>query len=132
MSGTGEEILNPPIETVQLTAAGRLRATVIIRSEITDGAGALAGTGILGLIARRAPRDQDEVVADAVAAEDADIAVVLVGLTDEQETEAVDKQRRTACSQRILRPTSRPTPRANMTACGSQPQQTLAGNSPGN
>ena len=45
-----------------------------------------------GLIARLAPRDQDEVIAEAAAAAaDADVAVVVVGLTEEQETEAVDK-----------------------------------------
>ena len=37
-------------------------------------------------------RDQDEVIAEAVgAAADADVAVVVVGLTEEQETESVDK-----------------------------------------
>jgi beta-glucosidase len=44
------------------------------------------------LIARPAPRGDDEVIADAVrAAAAADLAVVVVGLTEEQETESVDK-----------------------------------------
>jgi beta-glucosidase len=51
-----------------------------------------SGIAMLGLIARRAPRDQGEVIAEAVhAARAADVAVVVVGLTEEQETEAVDK-----------------------------------------
>jgi beta-glucosidase len=91
-SGMGEEILNPPIETVQVDVqqGDLVEATVIMRSETADGA--LAGIGMLGLIARRAPRDQDEVLAEAAAAaRAADVTVIVVGLSDEQETEAVDK-----------------------------------------
>jgi beta-glucosidase len=93
-TGMGEEILNPPIETLQLAVqpGALVEATVMMRSETTQDAGAMAGTGMLGLVARRAPRDQDEVIGEAAAAaRAADIAVVVVGLTDEQETEAVDK-----------------------------------------
>jgi beta-glucosidase len=44
------------------------------------------------LIARTAPADQDAVIAGAVAASRvADVAVVVVGLTEEQETESADK-----------------------------------------
>lgn len=47
---------------------------------------------VAGLIARAAVRDQDDVIANAAtAAAEADIAVVVVGLTEEQEAEAVDK-----------------------------------------
>ena len=57
------------------------------------GATPLAGVGLFALVARPAPRDDDEVIADAAArrGRDADVAVVVVGLTEEQETEAVDK-----------------------------------------
>ena len=48
--------------------------------------------GMFGLVAHAAPRDRRQVIADAVAAAAAaDVAVVVVGLTEEQETEAVDK-----------------------------------------
>jgi beta-glucosidase len=93
-TGLGEEVLHPPIRTDQVsTEAGSLiEATVILRSESPDGGGPLEGVGMLGLVARRAPRNQDEVMAEAVAAASAaDLAVVVVGLTEEQETEAVDK-----------------------------------------
>jgi beta-glucosidase len=44
------------------------------------------------LLARTAPRPADEIIAEAArAAAAADVAVVVVGLTEEQETEAVDK-----------------------------------------
>jgi beta-glucosidase len=47
---------------------------------------------MVGLIARPAPRPDEEVIAEAVAAaRQADVAVVAVGLTEEQETEARDK-----------------------------------------
>ena len=47
---------------------------------------------MIGLIARPAPRPDDEAIAAAVgAARDADVAVVVVGLTVEQETESRDK-----------------------------------------
>ena len=47
---------------------------------------------LAGLIAEAAPTDDDEAIAAAArAAQDAETAVVVVGLTAEQETEAVDK-----------------------------------------
>ena len=47
---------------------------------------------MFSLSVRVAPRDADEVIGKAAsAARDADVAVVAVGLTEEQETEAVDK-----------------------------------------
>jgi beta-glucosidase len=50
------------------------------------------GAGLFGLIGRVASRETVDVVDDAVrAAADADVAVIVVGLTEEQETESVDK-----------------------------------------
>ncbi|GDY28380.1 beta-glucosidase family protein [Gandjariella thermophila] len=47
---------------------------------------------LLGLVARPAPRPAAEVISAATrAARDADVAVVVVGLTEEQETEGLDK-----------------------------------------
>ena len=48
--------------------------------------------GMIGLIARPAPKPDDKAIADAVAAaRQADVAVVVVGLTAEQETESKDR-----------------------------------------
>jgi beta-glucosidase len=53
---------------------------------------ALGGWAGLGLVAEPTPPTDDEAIAAAVAAvRNADVAVVVVGLTDEQETEAFDK-----------------------------------------
>ncbi len=50
------------------------------------------GHGLLGLVVEPTPPSDDEAVAAAVsAAAEADVAVVVVGLTEEQETEALDK-----------------------------------------
>jgi beta-glucosidase len=52
----------------------------------------LGGWAGLGLVAEPTPPTDDEAIAAAVAAaRAADVAVVVVGLTDEQETEAFDK-----------------------------------------
>ena len=52
----------------------------------------MAGAGLFALVARPARREPETVIAEAVAAaRAADVAVVVVGLTAEQETEAVDK-----------------------------------------
>ncbi len=88
-TGMGAEVLNPPLETIRVAVepGDTIVGTMTLRS-----GGTLGGAALLGLIARRAARDQDEVITEAVAvAEAADVAVVVVGLTDEQETEAVDK-----------------------------------------
>lgn len=115
-SGTsmGEELLSPPLDfgVVELNGSGVVEVDVRLlgappAARSTDtGAGAdagaegdtapasspFAGAGMFGLIARPATRDQAAVIADAVeAARGADVAVVVVGLTEEQETEAVDK-----------------------------------------
>ncbi|HEU4424476.1 MAG TPA: glycoside hydrolase family 3 C-terminal domain-containing protein [Pilimelia sp.] len=91
-TGFGEEILAPPHRTdvVDVAAGEIIEATVTLLPR--DAAAPLVGAGIFGLIARAAPRPVRDVIAEAVrAAESADIAVVVVGLTEEQETEAVDK-----------------------------------------
>jgi beta-glucosidase len=88
--GFGAELLAPPYRTdvVTLIPGDVVEATVTLLS----GDSPLAGAGLFGLIARTAPRPSADVIADAVrAAAAADIAVVVVGLTEEQETEAVDK-----------------------------------------
>jgi beta-glucosidase len=57
-----------------------------------DSTNPLAGIGIFTLVVRPVPAALDTVLADAArAAAAADVAVVVVGLTEEQETEAVDK-----------------------------------------
>ncbi|MGK5681809.1 beta-glucosidase family protein [Actinoplanes sp. URMC 104] len=79
-SGMGEEVLTPPTEVITADV-DRLEASV-----------AIDGMGLYGLIGRAAARETVDVIDDAVrAAAAADVAVVVVGLTEEQETEAVDK-----------------------------------------
>lgn len=88
--GFGEEILAPPSRTfgTSLDAAAVVEATVTLAGRD----GPMAGFGRFGLIARPAPRPVAAVIDDAVsAARRADVAVVVVGTTEEQETEAVDK-----------------------------------------
>jgi beta-glucosidase len=91
-SGLGEEVLAPPSHTTVTEVADGTVIEATVQLVSRDSGGPLAGVGQFGLIARRAPRPADEVIADAVrAATGADVAVVVVGLTEEQETEAVDK-----------------------------------------
>ncbi len=91
--GIGEELLAPPTEALEVG----LSAPTVVEIEVTllvPGAGdpPLLGAGAFGLIARRAARSVADVIAEAAAAAArADVAVVVVGLTEEQETEAVDK-----------------------------------------
>jgi beta-glucosidase len=82
--GFGEEVLTPPLHTQQYEVGEGelLEATVT----------AFTGAGLFGLIGHRAARETVDVIDEAVqAAAAADVAVVVVGLTEEQETEAVDK-----------------------------------------
>jgi beta-glucosidase len=91
-SGMGEELLAPPAHTTvaEVADGAVIEATVLLLGK--ESGAPLAGVGQFGLVARPAPRPVDEVLADAVrAATGADVAVVVVGLTEEQETEAVDK-----------------------------------------
>ncbi len=92
-SGIGEEILLPPsaVITAELPAQALIEASVTLPGATAEGAGA-ADPALYALVARPAPREADAVIADAErAAAAADVAVVVVGLTDEQETEAADK-----------------------------------------
>ncbi|HEV8175282.1 MAG TPA: glycoside hydrolase family 3 C-terminal domain-containing protein, partial [Actinoplanes sp.] len=96
VSGTnmGEEILAPPTGTdiVDVNAGTLLEATVTLRPGVGPAGEAFTGIGLFGLIARKAAREIVDVIDDAVkAAAVADVAVVVVGLTEEQETESVDK-----------------------------------------
>ena len=87
--GFGEEVLAPPLRTDLFTAGdGSLfEATVTLAGGTT-----FSGMGLFGLIGHTAPRPTVDVIDDAVrAASGAEVAVVVVGLTEEQETESVDK-----------------------------------------
>jgi beta-glucosidase len=81
----GEEILAPPVRTdvVDVAEGTILDATVTLSGD---------GPAALALIAHQASRETVDVIDEAVrAAATADVAVVVVGLTEEQETESVDK-----------------------------------------
>jgi beta-glucosidase len=89
-TGFGDEMLAPPARFEVVTAAD----SGLLEIELTmpEGAGPLDNVANVGLIARPAARNQHEVIKEAAAAASlADVAVVVVGLTEEQETEAVDK-----------------------------------------
>jgi beta-glucosidase len=87
--GIGEELLAPPTVVNRYGSARVVEATATLWQ--TDGS-PLAGAGLFGLVARPARREPATVLAEAeAAARAADVAVVVVGLTAEQETEAVDK-----------------------------------------
>ena len=85
VSGTpGEAILAPPTQLLDLAIDG----PVVVEAEIelTD------PHALVGLVARPAPlSDAAAIEAAVAAARDADVAVVVVGLTEEQETESRDK-----------------------------------------
>ena len=90
----GEEILAPPVRTdvVEVAEGEILEATVALVSGNGPAGEIFSGIALLGLIAHRASRETVDVIDDAVrAAAAADVAVVVVGLTEEQETESVDK-----------------------------------------
>ena len=92
--GFGEELIAPPAKTtvVELRAGVLIEAEVALRRTTGEDDDVLSGAGVFALVARPAPRPADEVLSQAgQAAADADVAVVVVGLTEEQETEAVDK-----------------------------------------
>jgi beta-glucosidase len=87
-AGIGEEILAPPAAVDRYESARVVEAT----ATLWPAEGPLAGSGLFGLVARPARREPETVIAAAVdAARTSDVAVVVVGLTPEQETEAVDK-----------------------------------------
>ena len=79
----GESVLRPPgwYTDVVLTGPTDLTAEVLLQ-----------GIGAVALVAEPMPAADDVAIeAAAQAARDADVAVVVVGLTEEQETEAIDK-----------------------------------------
>jgi beta-glucosidase len=87
--GIGEELLTPPAAVHRYETAREIEATATLR--LAAGS-PLAGAGLFGLVARPARRDPETALAAAdAAAPAADVAVVVIGLTAEQETEAVDK-----------------------------------------
>jgi beta-glucosidase len=97
--GFGEDALTPPGQsfTVRLTGdrVVEVEAHKPLPPEGTPSTGSPFSDGVAGLyglIARPPQRPSAVALAEAVAAaQDADVAVVVVGLTEEQETEAVDK-----------------------------------------
>ncbi|WP_436519867.1 beta-glucosidase family protein [Actinoplanes sp. HUAS TT8] len=88
-NGFGEAVLTPPLRVDRFTAtAGDVFSA---RVELLS-AGTFANAGLFGLIGQVAPRSTVDALDDAVrAAAQADVAVVVVGLTEEQEAESVDK-----------------------------------------
>ena len=87
--GFGEEVLTPPTRTDRFEVeAGTLVEALVRFSSGT----AFSGMGLFGLIGHVASQPTVDVIDEAVrAAAAADVAVVVVGLTEEQETESVDK-----------------------------------------
>ena len=82
-----EAILRPPgwQTDVVLDAETQIVADVDL-SQVSD------GHGLLGLVVEPTPLSDDDAIAAAVAqAAQSDVAVVVVGLTEEEETEAFDK-----------------------------------------
>jgi len=80
----GEALLRPPAWTTSCE-----QRDIELEAEVAVPA---TGFGRFALVARPAARPVAEVLAEAVhAAEGCDVAVVVVGLTEEQETEASDK-----------------------------------------
>jgi beta-glucosidase len=91
--GIGAEMLSPPAQVVELHLgedADLVEATVELGVKTEDNP--LGGVGMFSLVVRAVPRPVEDVLEAArLAAAEADLAVVVVGLTEEQETEAVDK-----------------------------------------
>ncbi|MFI7148745.1 glycoside hydrolase family 3 C-terminal domain-containing protein [Nonomuraea sp. NPDC050022] len=85
----GEAVLRPPGAT---TLAEVAPGDVVEAEVLPASTGPRGKRGLYGLAAHPAPDDVETVTARAVsAARAADVAVVVVGLTEEQETESVDK-----------------------------------------
>lgn len=99
----GEAMLKPPSRSTPMQVAAGTE--IVARVDITGGTGTVSsadnaeldavnasGAGPKGIVAGPSARPVEEVIAEAVAAaRAADVAIVGVGLTEEQETEAVDK-----------------------------------------
>jgi beta-glucosidase len=81
----GAALLDPPVWSTVATA--RPGSRLVARLDTSGGA-----LGMFGLVAGHAPRQTELAITEAVdAARGAEVAVVVVGLTAEQETEALDK-----------------------------------------
>ncbi len=90
--GFGEAILAPPVHTLRADIGDDDLLEAFVDADWSARDQGLVGAGLFGLIARPAPRDSAAVIADAArAAAAADVAVVVAGLTEQQETESVDK-----------------------------------------
>lgn len=77
-----EALLKPPFWTTEVLVSPGDRITARVRE----------AAALVGLIAQPVPRPSADAIDAAVrAAREADVAVVVVGLTDEQETEGFDK-----------------------------------------
>jgi beta-glucosidase len=100
----GESMLKPPAwtEEVELGEGAVVEATVTIVPSVPQPAPTgevnqlshiiASGMGLKSLVARPVPAPAEQTIAAAVeAAREVDVAVVVVGLTEEQETEALDK-----------------------------------------
>ncbi|MFC4563338.1 glycoside hydrolase family 3 C-terminal domain-containing protein [Nocardiopsis mangrovi] len=82
--GPGADMLSPPVWTAESVAEPG--------APITATATAGDWVRLLGLVARRAPRPPQDAIAEAAeAARESAVAVVVVGLTQEQENEGGDK-----------------------------------------
>lgn len=93
LAGSGfDQMMSPPTAVEQVPGGGtdagiEVTATVTLPSE-----GPMASVGLFGLVAGPVPGTDEQAIAEAVrAAADADVAVVVIGLTEEQETEGADK-----------------------------------------
>ncbi|HEU5484512.1 MAG TPA: glycoside hydrolase family 3 C-terminal domain-containing protein [Microlunatus sp.] len=94
VGGIGAVMLAPPAQVSVLEVsdgADEIIASVQLATA-DDPSNPLAGVGMFSLVVRPVAAALDQVLAEAAqAAAAADLAVVVVGLTEEQETEAVDK-----------------------------------------
>jgi beta-glucosidase len=94
VGGIGAVMLAPPsqVHTVQVRDDEDLVEATVQLDTGDDPANPLAGVGMFSLVARPVAQPTEVVLDQArAAAAAADVAVVVVGLTEEQETEAVDK-----------------------------------------
>jgi len=91
--GIGAEMLSPPAQVNELTVtdgSDLVEAVVELGAKTDDNP--LGGVGLFSIAVRPVERPVEAVLKAAqVAAAAADVAVVVVGLSEEQETEAVDK-----------------------------------------
>ena len=92
--GIGAVMLAPPsqVTTVEVTDANDVVEVTAELPTAADEGNPLAGVGLFSLVVRPLARPTEEILTEArAAASAADVAVVVVGLTEEQETEAADK-----------------------------------------